>query len=329
MRRHVPLLATTVLVAALMGPSNAQAGDALLLPDLRQAPVGCAGGHAGDPASCTDWDVCVVADPASPNGPCEDEGAAVRLRFTTSADNVGEGPLLIYGSRPDERTPTMTARQAFQSAVDGSIPASYDKAQNPIPATLYYEPAPSHTHWHLLGFEHFQLRTPDGRVVVTDRKTGFCLGDRYPVRDELPRRPGDLNTPEGRLADYLRLNRCGHHAPGALEVVEGISVGYGDDYRHTVDFQWLDLTRVRSGVYDVLNVVNADRSLVEESYDNNASSMAISLQWPGGAVEPPKRITSPPEVKLLRNCPGKASCSRQKDGVAVRDSPRLGSAVPR
>lgn len=309
MRRHMPLLAGLVLVAGLAGPASARATDGLLLPDLRQAPVGCAGGYAGDPARCADWDVCVVADADAPNGECGHSGEAVRLRFTTSVDNVGDGPLLIYGSRPDTRTPTMTARQAFQSAVDGHLPATYAEAQNPIPATMYYEPAPSHTHWHLLGFEHFQLRTPDGRVVVTDRKTGFCLGDRYAVADRLPHRPDDLGTPEGKLAEYLRQNRCGHHAPEALEVVVGVSVGYGDDYLHTVDFQWLDLTRVPSGVYDVLNVVNGDRSLVEKSYDNNTSSMAISLQWPGGATEPPARITSPPAVKLLRSCPGQPTCA--------------------
>ncbi|MFT7841032.1 lysyl oxidase family protein [Saccharothrix sp. BKS2] len=319
MRRHVPLLATAVLVVALMGPSNARAGDAHLLPDLRQAPVGCAGGQTGDPAGCTDWDVCVVADAEAPTGPCGSAGEAVRLRFTTAADNVGDGPLLIYGSRARAEEPTMTARQAFQSSVDGKIPGSYAEAQNPIPATLYYEPAPSHTHWHLLDFEHFQLRTPDGRVVVTDRKTGFCLGDRYPLHDALPHRPDDPGTPEGALADYLRQNRCGHHAPEALEVAEGISVGYGDDYRYAVDFQWLDLTRVRSGVYDVLNVVNGDRSLVEKSYDNNTSSVAISLQWPGGAAQPPLRITSPPVVKLLRSCPGEATCARRAAGDALLD----------
>ncbi|QFZ18242.1 lysyl oxidase family protein [Saccharothrix syringae] len=311
MRRHMPLFAAVVLVAALTGPSAARATGSVLLPDLRQAPVGCGGGHRGDPARCSDWDVCVVADASAPNGDCGGSGEAVRLRFTTSADNVGDGPLLIYGSRPDTREPTMSARQAFQSSVDGRIPGSYAEAQNPIPARMYYEPAPSHTHWHLLDFEHFQLRTPNGQVVVADRKTGFCLGDRYRVRDHLANRPENLGGPAGELAEYLRQNRCGHHAPEALEVVEGISVGYGDDYLHTVDYQWLDLTRVPSGVYDVLNVVNGDRSLVEKSYDNNASSVAISLQWPGGATEPPERITSPPVVKLLRSCPGKDRCARQ------------------
>ncbi|MGM1060842.1 lysyl oxidase family protein [Saccharothrix sp. Mg75] len=312
MRRYAALAATAVLVAAAVGPSDAQAVDSVLLPDLRQAPIGCAGGFAGNPAWCADWDVCVVADPDAPNGRClglGEPGRAVRLRFTTSADNVGDGPLLIYGNRGSAAQPTMTARQAFQSAVDGSIPGSYAEAQHDVPATLYYEPAPAHTHWHLLGFEHFQLRTPAGDAVVLDRKTGFCLGDRYELDDELARRPVDRASPEGRLAAYLRLNRCGHHAPEALEVAEGISVGFGDDYKHTVDFQWLDLTGVPSGTYDVVNVVNSDRTLVEESYGNNASSMAISLRWPGGADRAPAVVTAPPLVRVLRSCPGQERCA--------------------
>ncbi len=310
-RRHAALFATAVLVAVVVGPSHAQASGTVLLPDLRQAPVGCAGGYSGNPSRCVDWDVCPVADPAAPNGECVRGGriGAVRLRFTTSADNVGDGPLLIHGSRDHVGQPQMTARQAFQSAVDGSIPMSYEQAQHAIPATLYYEPAATHEHWHLLGFEHFQLRTPSGETVVTDRKTGFCLGDRYVTADRLPNRPADDGSVQGRLAAYLRENRCGHHAPEALSVMEGISVGYGDDYLHTVDFQWLDISAVPSGVYDVVNVVNGDRSLVEKSYANNASSMAISVRWPGNATTPPATITHPPEVRLLRNCPGTAQCA--------------------
>ncbi|TQM79089.1 lysyl oxidase [Saccharothrix saharensis] len=315
MRRHVALVATGVLVAALVGPSHAQAVGLVLLPDLRQAPVGCAGGFAGDPAGCVDWDVCPVADAAAPNGECVATGpiGAVRLRFTTSADNVGDGPLLIHGSRRDTGQARMTARQAFQSAVDGSVPMTFEQAQQAIPTTLYYEPAAAHQHWHLLGFEHFQLRSRSGETVVVDRKNGFCLGDRYPTADRLPHRPADGLSPEGRLAAFLRENRCGHHAPEALTAMQGISVGYGDDYLHTVDFQWLDITAVPSGVYDVVNVVNGDRTLTEKSYSNNASSMAVSIRWPGGATRPPATITQPPEVRMVRNCPGTAQCATSRD----------------
>ncbi|NUT49422.1 MAG: lysyl oxidase [Saccharothrix sp.] len=317
MRRRVAPLVAVALVAALVGPSRAQAsGGVLLLPDLRQAPVGCAGGYTGDPGQCVDWDVCPVADPAAPNGECVPAGGpirAVRLRFTTSAENVGEGPLLIHGRRSDTGQPRMASRQAFQSAVDGAIPMTFEESQHPIPATMYYEPAATHEHWHLLGFEHFQLRTPSGRTVVRDRKNGFCLGDRYGVPGTVPHRPtaGD-GSPAGELAALLRTNRCGRHAPELLRVVQGISVGAGDDYEHTVDFQWLDITTVPSGVYDVVNIVNGDRTLVERSYANNVASMAISLSWPGGATDPPATITEPPRVRLLHACPGVDRCASRR-----------------
>ncbi|WP_367138436.1 lysyl oxidase family protein [Saccharothrix sp. HUAS TT1] len=309
-RRRLALPVTALLVVALVGPSHARAGAGALLPDLRQAPVGCAGGFSGDLMRCVDWDVCAVADPAAPRGECVQAGpiGAVRLRFTTSVDNIGDGPLVIHGSRPDAGRPRMSARQAFQTTVDGDIPLTYERAQHPIPAQLYYEPAATHEHWHLLGFEHFQLRTRAGDAVVTDRKTGFCLGDRYRVADRLPNRPDAAGTPQSQLAAQLRRNRCGHHTPEALAVSQGISVGSGDDYRHTVDFQWLDVTDVPSGVYDVVNVVNGDRTLVEESYANNASSMAISLTWPGGGSRP-ATITGPPRVVLLGQCPGRERCA--------------------
>ncbi|CCH33213.1 lysyl oxidase family protein [Actinosynnema sp. NPDC047251] len=310
MIRKFKAAAAAALTAVVLG---APASEGPLLPDLRQAPVGCPGGFSGNPDKCEAWDVCAVAERYAANGTCLGSGraAGVRLRFTTSVDNVGDGPLLIYGKRDSTATQTMSARQAFQSAGDRSIPGSYDEARNPIPATMYYEPAPAHTHWHLMDFERFQLRAPDGTTLVLDRKNGFCLGDRYTVRDaaDLPSRPRDPDSPEGLLAEFLRENRCRHHEPRALDVVEGISVGAGDDYKYDVDYQWLDLTDVPSGVYDVVNLVNVDRSFLEKDYGNNASSMAISIQWPGGGARP-SVITKPPKVQLLRNCPGQERCAQ-------------------
>ncbi len=307
--RKFQAAATAALTAVALGMP---ADEGPLLPDLRQSPVGCDGGTGRNPKQCEAWDVCMVADASAPSGSCVDSGpvGAVRLRFTTSVDNVGDGPLLIYAKRDSVGQPTMTARQAFQSRADRTIPGSYDAAQHPIPATVYYEPAPAHVHWHLLDFEHFLLRTPDGSTLVQDRKNGFCLGDRYDARDarDQPNRPKDAKSPEGRLAALLRENRCRHHEPQALDVVQGISVASGDDYDYRVDYQWLDLTGVPSGVYDVVNVVNADRSFLEKDYGNNASSIAISVRWPGDGTRPPV-ITAPPRVELLRSCPGSERCA--------------------
>ena len=310
------IAALTITAVNLVSSQQVQADPAPLLPDLRQAPVGCPGGFSGSPLSCRAWDVCLVEDASAPRGQCTHRGGgqakAVRLRFTTSIDNVGDGPLLLHAHRADTSTPTMRVRQAVQSGVDGSIAGSFTEARRETTASAYYEPAATHEHWHLLSFEYFQLRTPDGGIVVTDRKNGFCIGDRYTVGDVLVNRPSDVESPAGKLAQRLKGHMCEHHNPSALDVIFGISVGSGDDYKHDVDFQWLDLTNVKSGIYDVVNVVNADRALLEKSYDNNTSAIAISVQWPGGAVEPPGTIEAAPVVRMIRSCPGMERCAKSR-----------------
>ena len=302
-----------LVVAALITTPAAQADDSRMLPDLRQAPVGCPGGFGGDPSTCQDWDVCMVLDANNPGGSCASFGPAkaVRLRFTSSEDNVGDGPLLIFGHRDDADQPTMSVRQAFQTRGSDVLPDSFAAAQHATTNSMYYEPAKSHEHWHLMGFERFQLRSPGGDTLVADRKNGFCLGDRYRNHDaaSTPNTPNGDAGATGALATYLRGNMCRHHEPRALDVTEGISVGSGDDYRRDVDFQWLDITGVPSGTYDVVNTVNDDRTLVEKSYDNNSSSIAVSIQWPGGAVSAPTLITRPPKVTLVRSCPGQVRCA--------------------
>ena len=48
---------------------------------------------------------------------------------------------------------------------------------------LRYVHSRDHEHWHLLRFERYELRPAGGGTTrVTDRKTGFCLGDRYRTR---------------------------------------------------------------------------------------------------------------------------------------------------
>ncbi|MBV8932685.1 MAG: lysyl oxidase [Kutzneria sp.] len=303
------LAAAAGVFLALSAAPPAVAESPLLLPDLRQAPVGCAGGWDSDPLLCTDWDVCAVADASSPSAHCVTSGhiAAVRLRFTASEENIGDGPLLFYAHRDSTAQPTMTVRQAFQTVPHGPIPASFTAAQRPSRTTAYYEPAPAHVHWHLLNFERFQLRTQSGDALVTDRKNGFCLGDRYAPADAdmLAYRARDDDSPEGKLHTFLVGNMCGHADPNALDVTEGISVGSGDDYKYDVDFQWLDITKVPSGVYTVVNTVNPDHTLIESDYNNDSSSLAISIRWP---TRKDGLDAALPVVSVLRSCPGRERC---------------------
>jgi len=320
MRAVAVVLAMLVVPAtliALITPIAATPGHTdslLMLPDLRQAPVGCPGGYAGDPLRCADWDVCMTRDNQDQSllaADCVTSGPikTVRLRFTTSEDNIGDGPLVLYGHRDSTDQVTMSVRQAFQVGEHGPIPDSYATAQRGVVQTMYYDLG--HQHWHLLNFVHMELQTLNGDTVVSDRKNGFCLGDRYTTSNagSLAHNVGQDPSPERALADHLYDNDCKHMDSSATDVREGISVGRGDDYPYYVAYQWLDITHVPSGTYVVINTVNPAHTLLETNYDNNSSAIAISLQWPAGAHDPPAVITAPPVVKLLNSCPGRAQCS--------------------
>jgi hypothetical protein len=198
--------------------------------------------------------------------------------------NVGAGPLIVSGRRARVATPTMTADQLIE--------------QEDTPLTvvegvgrLRYVRSPDHEHWHFLGFERYELRRAGRRTaLVTDRKTGFCLGDRYRVRGRRlsARPPAPVYT-----------HRCGLDSTALLELTEGISVGYGDDYKANLEGQSLRLTGLEDGRYLLVHRVNVGRRLRESNYANNEASLLFRLRRRGGR----------PSVRVLESCPHRARCN--------------------
>jgi hypothetical protein len=211
------------------------------------------------------------------------DGKRYHLGFGSVVYNYGDGPLRIVGSRASRDDPTMAATQVVESS-DGT------RTRNERIGELRYVDSVTHRHWHYLKFDTYSLRRPDGTVARPDRKTGFCLGDRLvaPRIGPLPAMPpaGEYQT------------NCGFDDPGLLEVQEGISVGYGDDYGPQLEGQYVDLTRLPPGRYALVHRVNADGALQEKSLENNASSVLIDLRYRRGV----------PRVAQVARCPLSASC---------------------
>ena len=206
------------------------------------------------------------------------------LGFESAAANLGAGPLVVLGSRAGVDDPEMALRQQLRRS-DGSFRTV------PLRAKLQYVRSPDHSHWHLLGFMRYELRAADGARVVRDRKTGFCLGDRYRAARALPGR-----TPDLRYSD-----RCGKGAPRLKSIREGISVGWGDNYLAHLEGQELEITSLEPGRYVLVHRVNPDHDLRESDYTDNAASMAIDLDWPRGRNEPPR-------IDVVARCPRTAVC---------------------
>jgi hypothetical protein len=203
-----------------------------------------------------------------------------KLGFASATDNVGEGPVWVRGRRASATGP-MRAQQLVRMS-DQSV-RSYDDA-----GRLRYTPSPTHTHWHLLGFQRYELRTLDGELVVRDRKSGFCLADHY----GLAARRVTVFT-GGRF-----YGNCAQGDPGALSVEQGTSIGFTDLYPAHFHGQNLELRGVPAGVYVLVHRANPDQRLEELDYTNNDASLRIRLTWQGGV----------PHVEALRACQDSAAC---------------------
>jgi hypothetical protein len=244
-------------------------------------PVAMAAGGAQPPGNPLLPDL----DQETPSGLLLTKGSdGWRLGFNSAVRNVGAGPLIIDGHRMAAAETTMDADQmVLRTGEARSVVRDVGH--------LRYVRSPDHQHWHLLGFDHYELRRPRGdRALVGDRKTGFCLGDRYEVTSRsLP----------GRPPQKVYGSRCGLERPGLMGVREGISVGYGDVYVANLEGQYLPLRHVRAGTYLLVHRVNADRRLLESSFANNASSLLLRLRWR-------HRV---PWIRVLATCPDSDRCS--------------------
>jgi Lysyl oxidase len=212
-------------------------------------------------------------------------GDTYRLTFLSAVDNVGRGPLLVEGDRGSRAEETMSVRQLLRSS-DGSERALH------IAGVMRYVRSETHAHWHLLDFERYELRrASDGELVEPDRKTGFCLGDRYDAAKgrRLPNEPDRAVWTE----------ECGRNQPELLRVSEGISPGYGDDYVPRLEGQWVDITSLRPGRYVLVHRANPERELRESDYRNNAASVLVELGRPAGEI---------PTIRVVARCPGSERC---------------------
>lgn len=118
-----------------------------------------------------------------------------------------------------------------------------------------FEYSPCHGHYHFSGYAKYELIGSSG-VVVEGRKQAFCLEDF------------EKYDPNAGKAKYTCSN-------------QGISVGWQDVYRSSLDCQWLDITGVAPGIYELRVTINPELVLTEARYDNNTASVLLRLYADG------------------------------------------------
>ena len=216
-----------------------------------------------------------------------EEGDSYRLVFASAVDNVGRGPLLIEGERPE---PGDARHGGHAARPPHGRRRSRARASRRDPVRGDRDPralAPA----RLRGLRA-SARPATGR---------WCGRARRPASASATatRRQKGARV-EGKPERAVWTDECGRDQPGLLTLRQGISPGYGDDYDPALEGQFVDVTNVPPGRYLLVHRTNPERSIEEASYENNAASVLIQLRR-SGAI---------PTVRVLARCPDADTCRR-------------------
>ncbi len=107
-----------------------------------------------------------------------------------------------------------------------------------------------HSHFHFEAYADYALIDPEtGEPLDVGHKNGFAVID------------SGVYDPE------IAVRGCRGYNPRE----QGITAGCQDTYGRTLPCQWIDVTGVPDGVYDVVVTTNPDRVIPEAHYGNNSS----------------------------------------------------------
>ncbi len=192
------------------------------------------------------------------------------LRFSGIIINLGEGPLVVKGSRAcaTSACPSMTTLQRIKRT-DGT----WRKVASV--ATAEYDVGDGHSHWHVLNVERYELHQIDPPPAAPEplrgAKVGFCFFDTQAWKLSLPRAP---------QSPVYHVSGCG--SPGSTRLKMGVSVGWADVYPWSIARQWIDTTDLPLGRYLLCNIADPDNEWRETDNTNNESWALIELYQEAG-----------------------------------------------
>jgi hypothetical protein len=251
----------------------------------------------------------LVSDPAErPNFIVDTSGSESRLllRFNGYVHNVGHGPLNIQGSNPTDPTdpdgagplpdplPRMqTIEQVFR---DHATNAEISRQSVPL-GRMWYEDSDGHNHFHFMEAALYSLWNQAGTAeVAPSQKVGFCMMDSQ-WRDPSPYQDEEGNPATIRRYDETSTEHCQMGHPEATAVDMGISFGYRDTYMYWLALQWVDVSDVQPGVYQLRSAVDPDDRLDESVESNGHGDRQVQIK--GYVAKPQTVARNAGEAKVI------------------------------
>jgi Lysyl oxidase len=179
-----------------------------------------------------------------------------RLRFTAEIINIGSGPFELQAERATTSEQEITdVRQRIADTQGG-------RRELVTSATLVFG-GDGHNHWHVRDLEQYILTPIDDTTTLgVGAKSGFCFFDNSrrlpppPSAPALPVYPG-----------------CGGSQDLVIDM--GLSIGWGDVYLYNLPDQFIDITGLPPGRYQLAATADPSGWFVEQDEGNNATAINI------------------------------------------------------
>jgi hypothetical protein len=166
----------------------------------------------------------------------------VTQSFTAGSCEIEEGTIPAAGTYKLLRFATQTRNIGTADLVLGN------PANNPS-----FEWGACHGHYHFRSFAQYRLLDSTGSVVRTGRKVGFCL------------------------MDITRIDSAANPSPRYSCSSQGIQAGWADVYGASLSGQWIDITGVPAGSYQLEIAMDPMNVIDEADETNNITRIAVTI----------------------------------------------------
>jgi hypothetical protein len=229
-------------------------------------------------------------------------GSTRCLRFDNDIRNVGLGPLILrFNYNPEAFAGSCEMNQEVIS----SDATAFDRPAGPC------EFHKQHGHFHYKNMAVYQLYgvgeggMPAKTPISTSHKVGFCTIDVDDYTFGLAakhQRPRTYSFPTCNIpnAYSTELPTSSPYVPSGLPEYMGISPGWGDVYTWDLPAQYIDISNVPDGVYEVVSRSNPDGALLTSSRSRETGITCVRIT--GTAVETLKTFPSQSDKARLPLC---------------------------
>jgi hypothetical protein len=347
-----------------LDPSQRKAGPARpMLPRIHtMAPNNF---HLSDippvPSNPTGWRYTPTGTFAGPlNNSCYlDEtiqfGSTKCLRFDNDVRNVGEGPLALEFNYNAAALQTALQQVPVPAELSGDCQMNQELLSTDATSSLR-DAGPcvfhtQHMHFHYQNFGRYQLfgvgpdgnphatpvpgTTPSAKPVSIARKVGFCTIDVDNYTFGMPasmQRPRTYSFPTCNVPN-------GYASPGASAVgpssqyvgtpeFMGISAGWGDIYTWDLPAQYIDISTVPDGTYEVVSSTNFDGKLQtsDRSQETGVTCVQLTTDATGAtSIRTIEEFPSQANDAPLPSCAVKAAATTSAGNRSVPVSGGAGS----